>query len=174
RQILDQGGLQAVHIFVSGNLDEYRIQDLLEAGAPIDGFGVGTILDTSADVPYLDCAYKLQEYAGRPRRKRSEGKATWPGRKQVYRHYNGQGQIARDVLALENQPAAGGVPLLQPVMRDGRRCTPQPGLEEIRRHAAAQVSRLPAELRRLQGEGGIRVEVSAELQTLAAQMDRES
>ncbi len=174
RQILDQGGLQAVHIFVSGNLDEYRIQDLLADGAPIDGFGVGTVLDTSADVPYLDCAYKLQEYDGRPRRKRSEGKATWPGRKQVYRHYDSQGHIDRDVLALQGQPAAGGVPLLQPVMRDGQRCTPQPGLEEIRRHAAAEMARLPAELRRLEGGAGIRVEVSAELQALAAQMDREN
>ncbi len=85
RRILDAGGLEHVIIFASGDLDEYALRDMLAAGAPVDGFGVGTRLDTSSDMPYLDCAYKLQEYAGRARRKRSEGKATWPGRKQVYR-----------------------------------------------------------------------------------------
>lgn len=174
RRILDDGGLQGVHIFVSGNLDEYRIRELLAAGAPIDGFGVGTILDTSADVPYLDCAYKLQEYAGKPRRKRSEGKATWPGRKQVYRHYDSQGQMEKDVLVLQAQPATGGVPLLQPVMQGGKRHIPQPDLEEIRQHAVGEVARLPPDLRQLHGGTSIGVEVSAELRALAALMDRES
>ncbi len=81
RAILDAGGLGRVTLFASGSVDEYLIRDLLAQGAPIDGFGVGTRLDTSSDAPALDCAYKLQEYAGRPCRKRSEGKATWPGRK---------------------------------------------------------------------------------------------
>ena len=85
RRILDQGGLRDVAIFASGGLDEDCIADMLRAGAPIDGFGVGTSLTTSSDVPALDCAYKLQEYAGLPRRKHSAGKATWPGRKQVWR-----------------------------------------------------------------------------------------
>lgn len=83
--------MHEVRIFASSNLDEYRLHELLAAGAPIDGFGVGTRINTSADSPYLDCAYKLQEYAGRARRKRSEGKATWPGRKQVYRRVDGDG-----------------------------------------------------------------------------------
>ena len=78
---------RGVTIFASGNLDEYRLRELVRQQAPIDGFGVGTRMNTSADAPYLDCAYKLQEYEGRPRRKRSEGKATWPGRKQVFRRY---------------------------------------------------------------------------------------
>lgn len=82
RAILDDAGVQSIGIFASGNLDEYRVRDLVAAGAPIDGFGVGTRMNTSADAPYLDCAYKQTEYAGLPRRKRSEGKATWPGRKQ--------------------------------------------------------------------------------------------
>lgn len=80
RAILDAGGLNSTRIFASGHLDEYELQRLVGARAPIDGFGVGTRLGTSADAPYLDCAYKLQEYAGRACRKRSEGKATWPGR----------------------------------------------------------------------------------------------
>ena len=85
RHILDRGGLTATQILASGNLDEERIQTLVTGQAPIDSFAIGTAMTTSADAPYLDCAYKLQEYAGRPCRKRSEGKATWPGRKQVYR-----------------------------------------------------------------------------------------
>ena len=79
RAILDEARLHDVTIFASGNLDEYALRDLISNEAPIDGFGLGTRLDTSSDAPYLDCAYKLQEYAGRPRRKHSEGKATWPG-----------------------------------------------------------------------------------------------
>jgi nicotinate phosphoribosyltransferase len=76
RAILDQAGLREVRIFASGNLDEYSLRDLIEGNAPIDAFGVGTRVVTSSDAPYLDCAYKLQEYAVRPRRKRSEGKST--------------------------------------------------------------------------------------------------
>jgi nicotinate phosphoribosyltransferase len=83
RRILDEGGLKAVTIVASGGLDEDEIAAL--RGVPIDSYGVGTSLTTSSDAPALDCAYKLQEYAGKPRRKRSEGKATWPGRKQVWR-----------------------------------------------------------------------------------------
>jgi nicotinate phosphoribosyltransferase len=95
RRIFDAGGLQEVKIFVSGGIDEFALRDLLASKqAPIDGFGIGSGMDTSYDVPTLDCAYKLQEYAGRARRKRSEGKATWPGRKQVYRQYGADGRMA--------------------------------------------------------------------------------
>ena len=174
RAILDAGGLAQVGIFVSGNLDEHRVQSLLAQGAPIDGFGVGTILDTSADVPYLDCAYKLQEYAGRPRRKRSEGKATWPGRKQVYRRLDGRGRIAGDLLALADETGIAGEALLQPVMRDGRRCGATPALAEIRRHAEAEVARLPDDLRRLRGGARLEVEISAGLRALVARMDKAS
>ena len=110
----------AITIFASGNLDEYRLARAASPrGAPIDGFGIGTRMNTSADAPYLDCAYKLQEYDGQPRRKRSEGKATWPGRKQVYRRYDARGAIAGDVLALAGHRSRGE-PLLEPVMRGGR------------------------------------------------------
>ena len=120
-RILDAGGLHDATIFVSGSLDEYRARDLLAAGAPIDGFGIGSRLDTSADAPYLDCAYKLQEYAGLARRKRSEGKATWPGRKQAYRRYDGDwGCMREDIVTLEDDPQEGE-PLIRPVMRGGRR-----------------------------------------------------
>ncbi|HVK80622.1 MAG TPA: nicotinate phosphoribosyltransferase, partial [Verrucomicrobiae bacterium] len=101
REILNRGGLNGVTIFASGNLDEFALRKLLRSGAPIDGFGVGTRMNTSADAPYLDCAYKLVEYAGAARRKRSEGKATSPGRKQVYRRLDEQGQMTSDLLTLE-------------------------------------------------------------------------
>ena len=85
RAILDQHGLHEVAIFVSGNLDEYRIAELIRAGAPIDAFGVGTALTVSDDAPSADYTYKLSDYLGRPRLKTSTGKVTIPGRKQVFR-----------------------------------------------------------------------------------------
>jgi nicotinate phosphoribosyltransferase len=172
RGILDAGGLEHVIIFASGDLDEYALRDLLAAGAPLDGFGVGTHLDTSSDLPYLDCAYKLQEYAGRARRKRSEGKATWPGRKQVFRRLDADGRMAGDVVTLESDPRPGE-PLLAPVMRGGRRLAPAPSLEAVRRHAADNLARLPQALRRLE-TFDYRVEISAALHQLAAEVDRDT
>lgn len=170
RRILDAGGLGHVIIFASGDLDEFALRDMLAAGAPVDGFGVGTHLDTSSDLPYLDCAYKLQEYAGRARRKRSEGKATWPGRKQVYRQHDADGRMARDVVTLESD-AQAGEPLLVPVMRGGRRLAQAPSLPDIRRHAAANLARLPEPLRRLEAFE-YPVEIAPPLRELAAAVDR--
>ena len=170
RRILDEGGLQHATIFASGDLDEYLLRDMLAAGAPVDGFGVGTRMDTSSDVPYLDCAYKLQEYAGKARRKRSEGKQTWPGRKQVYRRCNGDGRMASDVVTLEDD-AQPGEPLLRPVMLAGRRVGATT-LEDSRRHAAESLTHLPDSLRLLQEPCEYPVEISAALRRLAEQVDR--
>src|SRR5664279_5246138 len=116
RDILDRAGLAQARVFASGGLDEYAIARLVAAGAPIDAFGVGTKMGVSADAPYLDSAYKLVAYAGRPVMKLSPGKVTEPGAKQVYRGPDG------DVLALNGEPAPPGCkPLLASVMRDGRR-----------------------------------------------------
>jgi nicotinate phosphoribosyltransferase len=168
---LDGGGLHDVSIFASGNLDEYRIAALLAQGAPINGFGVGTALDTSSDVPALDAVYKLQSYAGVPRRKRSEGKATWPGIKQVWRRLDGDGKLLADEIRLLDEPAAG-VPLLQPCMRGGRRLSPHPGLQSCRECHAAQMRSLPKGLRRLDAPpAGFSAQVSAGLRTLAADQD---
>src|SRR5690606_6630588 len=120
RATFDAAGLQNIQIFASGGLDEYATPDLLAEDAPIDGFGIGTALTTSSDAPNLDCAYKLQEYAGVARRKRSAGKATWPGRKQVFRRIDAAGRMAGDVITLADD-SLEGEPLLQCVMRDGRR-----------------------------------------------------
>jgi nicotinate phosphoribosyltransferase len=170
RRILDRGGLRDVTIFASGNLDEYALRDVVAAGAPIDGFGVGARVDTSADAPYLDCAYKLQEYAGRPRRKRSEGKATWPGRKQVYRRYGPDGRMEEDVVTLEDVPASGE-PLLQLVVRGGRRIAPLPALVEARRRAAAERARLPEALQRLEEPPAHRVTIAPAIRALARTLD---
>ena len=164
RAILDAGGCGEVRIFASGGLDEHDLARL--AAAPIDGFGVGTSLTTSSDVPALDCAYKLVQYAGVARRKRSEGKATWPGRKQVFRSAQG------DLLSLETEQHPG-TPLLVPAMRAGKRVAPPEPLETLRARAQAGYAQLPPALRGLQKAApGYRVEVSAALRALADEVDR--
>lgn len=168
RRILDEGGLSGVRILASGNLDEYGLRELFASGAPLDGFGVGTRLDVCDDAPYLECAYKLQEYAGTARRKRSEGKANWPGRKQVYRHFS-DGFMYRDIIRLDSEPR-DGVPLLQPVMQHGQRLAPSPSLPEIRQHATASLAQLPSALRQLEG-GAFDVQVSPAIRELASRLD---
>ncbi|HEX9672598.1 MAG TPA: nicotinate phosphoribosyltransferase [Burkholderiales bacterium] len=172
RRILDEGGLSEATIFASGNIDEYRIRDLLAAGSPIDGFGVGTSLVTSSDAPYLDAVYKLQEYAGTARRKRSTGKATWPGRKQVFRHYDRADRFEHDVITVEGDERPGE-PLLVPVMRNGRRLHASESLAAVRERAAVQLAKLPERLRALEPAASpYRVEIAPALRKLAAQVDR--
>ena len=170
RRILDDGGLPAVKIVASGGLDEDALLALSRAGAPIDSYGVGTSLTTASDAPALDCAYKLQEYAGTARRKRSEGKATWPGRKQVWRHYDEGGRLACDVVSLANERQEGEA-LLRPVMRGGRRLSDIPDLAANRTHARDQMARLPEPLARL-APYHHPVEIGAPLRELALQLDR--
>ena len=152
RRLLDEAGLQDVMIFASGGLDEYTIAELLEDGAPIDGFGVGTKMGTSADQPALDSAYKLSGYAGEPRMKLSKQKSNLPGRKQVVRQYE-NGVAVRDVIATESEQI-GGAPLLERVMADGKRTeagAPRP-LTALREHASARLAELPERLRALNPE----------------------
>ncbi len=171
RAVLDAGGCQDIGIFASGNLDEYQLQSLLAAGAPIDGFGVGTRLTVSADAPSVDMVYKLHEYDGRPRRKRSTGKATWPGAKQVFREFDGQRIMRRDTLALQGETGPGTA-LLERVMVDGQRLKPPPTLDALRARVTDQLGRLPAELRSLSEQSEYPVAISARLTTLTAEVDR--
>ena len=174
RRILDDGGLREVRIFSSGNLDEYIVRDLLARGAPIDGFGVGTHMGTSNDAPYLDCAYKLEEYAGIARRKRSEGKATWPGRKQVFREHDARDVMTGDVLTVESDHRAGAG-LIRQVMRGGRRLAAPETLADIRRRAAQELARLPAHLRALsEDEPPYPVAVAPALERLAVEVDEQT
>jgi len=171
RCILDEGGLPQAQILASGNLDEYQLRRLIASGAPIDSFAVGTAMTTSADAPSLDCAYKLQEYAGRPCRKRSEGKATWPGRKQVYRQYTLDGRCEYDLVTTV-EAAGTGDPLLHPVMTEGRRLVPAQKLTELRQRAATQLALLPDSLRSLECDHPYDVRISQPLQDLARAVDQ--
>ncbi len=173
RRILDEGGLDQVRIFASGGVDEHVIAAHRAADVPIDGYGIGTSLTTSNDWASLDCAYKLQEYAGIARRKRSEGKATLPGRKQVWRRFDDAGRMAGDTIALLDEPGQGEA-LLRPVMRDGEPVAPLPSLEEARSRLRRQLERLPAGLRGLATDHSYPVVVSAGLQRLMAAVDSQS
>ena len=164
--------MQSVKIVASGGLDENALLELSRAGAPIDSYGVGTSLTTSSDAPALDCAYKLQEYAGTARRKRSEGKATWPGRKQVWRWHDERGRFARDLVSLGDERYEGE-PLLRPVMRGGRRLADLPNLTANRAQAKDQLARLPPSLARLETYN-YPVQIGAPLRELAATLDRRS
>ncbi|MDI3471427.1 MAG: Nicotinate phosphoribosyltransferase [Pseudolabrys sp.] len=166
RGILDAGGLKDTTIVVSGGVDEDFIATALGAGAPIDAFGVGASLDASSDVPVLECAYKLQEYRGKPRRKLSEGKVTWPGRKQVWRDTAADGTMRGDVLTIDGD-AQPGVPLIAPVMKAGARVGGAPSLADIRARAAEQLKRLPDRLQRLEPNAPYPVAISAALEDLA-------
>lgn len=148
RQMLDEAGLTSVQIFASNSMDEHTMQDLLNGGAPIDGFGVGSRMAVSEDCPYLDMVYKLVEYDGRPTMKRSVEKATLPGRKQVFRRVEGAKAVG-DVIALADE-SCEGQPMLQRVMHNGRRTGPSPSLEEIRASAARNLVEFPADLRLLE------------------------
>jgi nicotinate phosphoribosyltransferase len=170
RDILDDGGFPQVRIFASGNLDEHEVARLLAAGAPIDGFGIGTKLTTSEDAPSLECAYKLQQYAGTPRRKRSTGKATWPGAKQVFRSLDGDGRIAADVIGLDCEDLPG-TPLLVQAMSAGRRLGERESIETIRARTRAQLEALPEALRSLPPAGPFAAEISTGVRRLAAEAD---
>jgi len=168
RAILDAGGLKDVIILVSGGINEDVLQTMIATKTPIDGYGIGVNLDASIDAPSLDCAYKLQEYAGKPRRKLSEGKVTWPGRKQVWRAYDADGRMRGDIVSLENDTQQGET-LIAPVMRGGKRIAPAPTLAQIRERAARDLARLPEPLRRLESGAHYPVTISEKLEALAAQ-----
>jgi nicotinate phosphoribosyltransferase len=170
RRILDDGALREVRIFASGGLTEDGVASVLRAGAPIDGFGMGTSLTTSSDVPSLDCVYKLQEYAGLSRRKRSTGKATWPGRKQVWRSYGADGRMLADVLSIESDQHNGD-PLLELAIERGRRIAPSPPLTTLRERAARDLARLPEPLRRLDPHASYPVQIGDRLRRLVEEVD---
>ena len=153
RRILDQNGLQEVSIFASGNLDEYRIRDLIKAGAPIDAFGIGTAMVVSADAPSLDLVYKLAEYRGMPRLKTSPNKITLPGRKQWFRAFNGNRGFYADMIGLadegvttvarEFKPSAAEVlPMMQRQFYEGYRMGSRPALSESRESLLESLAKL--------------------------------
>ena len=171
RRILDDAGLDYVRILASGGLDEYGVEKLVQAGAPIDGFGVGTRMAVSGDAPWLDMAYKLVKYAGRPVLKLSTGKVSLADEKQVFRLRDADGRLRGDVIGLADEPppAPGAEPLLEMFMEGGKLVKPLPAIEELRdrfrrefaalddrykavRNPAKYPVRLSRRLRRLQRE----------------------
>jgi len=148
RRMLDEAGLRQVQLFASGGLNEDEIARLVDMGAPVNGFGVGTDMGVSRDAPALDIAYKLVEYAGRPRLKLSTGKVLLPGRKQVFR-VERDGIADHDVLGRRDEEPVGR-PLLQRMMAGGRRCAAgRVTLDDARAHATWELSRLPPRVRGL-------------------------
>ncbi len=170
RHMLDRAGLHEVTIFASGGLDEWEIARLVAAGAPIDGFGVGTRMAVSEDAPSLDMAYKLVRYAGVDRLKLSPGKRLLPGAKQIYRQEAGETAV-EDTLACEREHLAG-TPLLHTVMDGGERTTRgRCTLEQSRAYHRKQLARLPESLRQLTSSAlPYPVNLSKALRAQAAQM----
>lgn len=169
RGILDAAGLPDVQIVASGGLDETGVDRLVRAGAPIDVYAVGTRVGVSADAPYLDSAYKLVAYDGRPVMKLSSKKVTAPGQKQVFRSHGAYGDT--DVIALKDEPPGTGQrPLLRPVMRDGVRVSPRPPLRQARERFAAEVAQLPPAARRVSDPVAPRPRFSEQLRALSEQV----
>ncbi len=170
RRELDQAGWSDVQIFASGDLDETKIARLLKAGAAIDAFGVGTALANPGDAPHLNLVYKLVEVerGGKTQEaaKFSRAKVTYPGRKQVLRYSNSEGDFTYDQIALEDEAPNGGQPLLIPVMRKGRRAQRTELVTELRARAFGNLGRLPEKYKRLEGASEYPVRHSKRLKTM--------
>ena len=170
RRILDEAGLDYVRIVASGGIDEYEIDRLLREDAPIDIFGVGTRVTTSADAPYCDMSYKLTCYDGRPVMKLSPEKVSPPGAKQVYRLRNGEGQFERDVVTLREEDLPGGEALLEKVMERGQKTRPAPSLPEVRERFEQDFARLDVHFKQLHSPPRYPVTYSPALTRLAGQV----
>ncbi|MFB7917152.1 nicotinate phosphoribosyltransferase [Streptomyces sp. NPDC056061] len=168
RAVLDAAGLQETRIVASGGLDEFAVDELVRSGAPIDTFAVGTKIGVSADAPYLDSAYKLVEFDGRPVMKLSSAKVTAPGRKQVFRQ---PGQA--DVVALaDERPPHGATPLLELVMREGHRTSPRSGTADALERFNAGLAELPPGARSVRAPVAPRAKISARLGLLTTEVRR--
>jgi nicotinate phosphoribosyltransferase len=159
RAVLDSEGLQYVKILASNDLNEYKIAQLKAAGAPIDGYGVGTEMITAKPVAALPGVYKLVEDSHGAKMKFSEGKTTYPGAKQVYRLYNADGSFSHDLLALTEEPALG-TQLLECVVRNGMRVQRRRDLVDIRARSLESMAQVPASLRQTIADGAYEVRIS--------------
>lgn len=169
RRILDQGGLNQATIFASGAFDEIKIRQVLRRSGVVDAFGVGTKMGVSADAPYLDMAYKMVEYAGRPVLKLSSGKETLVGRKQIFRFYTASGKMDRDLVGLRDDFFEGGESLLRLVMNRGRVVGRRPSLPRLQKRFLEEFSRLDEKYKRIERDGPrFRVALSPRLRRLQA------
>jgi len=175
RKILDENRLNYVKIFASGNLDEYKIEDLLKEKALIDNFGVGTNMGVSTDLPYTDVIYKISEISNKgeflPTMKLSKGKLTYPGRKQVYRIRDKNGFLKEDILGLEEENLEGE-PLLICVMREGKIAYPLPKLDEIQRYLRKNLEKIPLRFKELRRKSIYPVKISPGLKKLTLNLKK--
>jgi nicotinate phosphoribosyltransferase len=178
RRKFDEAGLRSTRVFASGDLEEHKITDLLNRGAAIDGFGVGTSLVVSDDAPALGGIYKLVELERDGQHsyhaKFSNSKMTHPGKKQVYRFRTPEGQFSHDIIACSGERVHGGEALLQPVMRVGKRLIdPSESLQNIRERVRSQMDQVPTAVRRLVDPGKYDVRFSAEQERILAEVRKQ-
>ena len=180
RRMLDKAGLNYVKIFASGNLDEFRIKELLAKGAQVDNFGVGTNMGTSIDAPSLDVIYKISEVTDEngnflPTMKLSKGKVTYPGRKQVFRVQDRKSRFIKDILGLEKEKIRAE-PLLIKVVQKGRIIYRLPSVDKIRISVKNILPRFPQEMRETYSRYEYPVIISPQLKklrrTLASQLEK--
>ena len=169
RKILDAAGMQHVKIAGSGGLDEFDLADFADAAVPYDSYGVGTKMGVSGDAPWTDCAYKLVEYCGRPVLKLSTGKISWPGRKQVFRRRNNQGQLERDIIGLREENMPGTELLLVKVMESGKAIASLPTLEDSRKTFREEFAQLAPSTQAIRNPVHYPIEFSADLNNLRDQ-----
>ena len=173
RRIFDDAGLTDVKIIGSGGLDEYDLAALADANAPYDSYGVGTKMGVSGDAPWLDVAYKLVEYNGRQVLKLSTGKASSPGRKQIFRFADGEARLKRDVIALRNEELPGAEPLLKKVMEKGSMKGSYPVLMEIRENFLNEFARLDEKIKAIRNPENYPVELSPRLKHLKEEIEQQ-
>ena len=168
RRVLDEAGLDYVRVLVSGGLDEFQVEELVQAGAPIDAFGVGTRMAVSGDAPWLDMAYKLVKYAGRPVLKLSTGKVSLADEKQVFRLRDDEGRLKGDVIGLsdETPPESGAEPLLETFMENGEMLAPPPAIEELRERFRIEFAALDDRFKVVKNPAKYPVRLSSRLRRL--------
>ena len=174
RKILNESGFDDVKILASGGLDEYELETLVNDGAPIDLFGVGTKAGVSADAPWSDMAYKLVCFDDRPVMKLSPDKVSLPGAKQVFRTKDADGMFAKDIIALHDEELPGGLPLLEEVMRNGKRTGQLATLEEVRTRFQDDFSSLDGRFKVLNNPPRFPVSISGKLERLTSEVREEA
>ncbi|MGH7871849.1 MAG: nicotinate phosphoribosyltransferase, partial [Candidatus Binatia bacterium] len=165
RKIFDDAVLSEVKIFGSGGLDEFDLAAMSESNTPYDSYGVGTKMGTSADAPWTDMSYKLVAYRDQPMLKLSPGKISCPGKKQVFRQHDIQGNLQRDLIGLRDEKISGEG-LLREVMRDGKIIGQQPSLLESRATFTAEFALLPKDVKAIRNPRRYEVEYTAKLKSL--------
>jgi nicotinate phosphoribosyltransferase len=173
RDILDESGFPEVRVFASGGFDEFKIQKILAGGARIDAFGVGTRMGVSADAPYLNMAYKMVEYNGRPVMKLSSGKVSLAAPKQIFRQRDEKGLFKQDLIGLHDDTVADAAPLLVPVMKQGKRLLESEPLTEIQQRFREEFSHLPEIYKDLRGNPSYPVKITSRLQTLQDKVSKD-